>query len=125
MLDCFCDYDAPEFYSCARPTAAREHRCYECGGTIKPGERYERVSGKWYGHFDEYKTCERCCDLRQWVQNNVPCFCWAHGNMQDDAAEAIYEARQRAPAETVGLYFGFLRRRHRIAQHNNAARVPA
>jgi hypothetical protein len=109
-MDCFCDYDAPEVYSSTKPKARKPHQCEECGGPILPGEKYEYVFGKWDGYVSTFKTCERCFDIRQWVKNNVPCFCWAHGNMIEDAKEAVAEAQYRAKAETVGLQFGLLRR---------------
>lgn len=82
--DCSCDYDAPTFYSLEVRTARKSHHCGECGGTILPKDKYEHVAAVWDGYFDTHKTCERCCDLRQWTKNNVPCLCWAHGNMIED-----------------------------------------
>lgn len=120
--DCSCDYDPASVYTATRPKARKSHKCEECGGPIKPGETYERVFGVWDGYASTFKTCERCFDLRQWVKNNVPCFCWAHGNMLDDADEAVAEARWRARDETVGLRFGFLRRREMIRRHNREHR---
>lgn len=108
--DCSCDYDAPEFYNKSEPRARKQHRCDECGGVISPGESYEYVSGKWDGWFSQFKTCGRCRDIRTWTQNNVPCLCWAHGDMIEDCRESIEEATYRAPEETKGLHFGFLRR---------------
>ena len=110
-LDCFCDYDPPTIYSASIRKARKEHRCDECGHLIRFGHKYVNVFGVWEGCASTFKTCEGCCDLRMWVKNNVPCFCWAHGNMLDDAASAVDEAFSRAPAEAVGLRFGFLRRR--------------
>lgn len=75
-----------------------------------PGEQYEYVVGKWSGDFSSFKTCERCHDIRKWVENNVPCACWAYGNLDEDAKETINDAYCRAPKETVGLRFGLLRR---------------
>lgn len=124
-MDCYCDYDPPEFASRAVRAARKPHRCEECGGPIQPGERYESVAGKWDGIFTEFKTCERCFDIRQWVQNNVPCFCWAYGNMIEDAGTAIVDAVSRAPAETVGLRFGFLRRKIIRDRRNRQARTIA
>jgi hypothetical protein len=108
--DCFCDYDAPSFYNCSIRKARKPHKCEECSGVIVVGERYEYVSGKWDGWVNDFKTCERCRDIRTWVRNNVPCLCWAHGNMIEDCKEAVVEAQYRAKEETRGLYFGFLRR---------------
>lgn len=110
MISCVCDYDPADFYNATIRTARKLHACFECGGQILPGDKYEHVTGKWEGRLDTFRTCERCHDIRQWVENNVPCVCWAHGNMIEDAEAAIDEACSRAPAETVGLRFGFRRR---------------
>ncbi len=111
MTSCFCDYDPADFYVATIRTARKPHQCFECGAGILPGDKYEHVSGKWDGdRIATFITCERCRDIRQWVTNNVPCVCWAHGNMIEDAEAAIDDACSRAPADTVGLRFGFRRR---------------
>lgn len=107
--DCFCDYDRPSFYRSSINRARKAHKCYECGSDIFPGEQYEYVSGRWE-YFDTFKTCADCVDIRTWTKNNVPCLCWAHGNLLEDCREAVNEAADRAPQETVGLRFGLLRR---------------
>jgi hypothetical protein len=79
MYDCYCDYEMPEFHSRRDVKSCREgFQCEECSRSVPPGEPYEYVSGRWGGFMSSFKTCQRCVDLRQWVQNNVPCFCWAH-----------------------------------------------
>lgn len=103
---CFCDYDQPEFYNQRMQTAKKEHRCKECGKPIATGEIYENVSGKWDGRFDTFKTCPRCLALKDWVKAHVPCFCWAHGNIREDALETAREYDRQAP----GLLFGAYRR---------------
>lgn len=108
--DCKCDYDPPEFCHIEIRTARKGHRCSECSGRILKGERYEYTHGKWEGFLDTFKICERCYDIRQWTKNNVPCLCWAYGNVIEDCREAIEEATFRAANETIGLKFGFLRR---------------
>lgn len=122
MLDCYCDYDPPEVSSETLPKARKEHQCTECGTVIAVGETYERAFGVWDGIADTYKTCLRCRDLRRWVLGNVPCFCWAYTNMLDDARQCVREAALRAPDETAGLQFGFLRRVHAIRQHARQSR---
>lgn len=113
--DCYCDYDPPAFSSQYIVKAARRaHVCEECRRAIPKGASYEYTSGLWDGHFDTFKTCLLCCDLRKWTWSNIPCFCWAHGNMLDDARNAIDEAISRAPGETKGVRFGFLRLLYRI-----------
>lgn len=107
--DCSCDYDAPQFYNRTIRKARKPHKCEECAGSILPGDKYEYVSGKW-DWLSDFKTCQACCDIRQWTKNNVPCLCWVHGNMIEDCREAVNEAYYRAPTETAGLRFAFLRR---------------
>lgn len=120
--DCSCDYDPPSVYSATTPRAKKTYRCDECRGSISPGERYERVFGVWDGRADTYRTCERCFDLRTWVKNNVPCLCIMHGNQDEENENAVDSARHRAPLETAGLLFGFLRRKVLRERHNRIAR---
>lgn len=117
--DCYCDYDAPAFYNTEIRKARKPHRCEECNGQILPGEHYEHVVGKWEW-VDTFKTCCRCVDLRTWTKNNVPCLCWAHGNMHEDCLSAVQEASWRAKDETAGLRFGFMRRLVSINKFNAA-----
>lgn len=117
MSSCYCDYDAPEFYIKEIRKARKQRKCYECGRSIETGERYEHVRGKWDGDVASYDTCPRCLDLRIWTERNIPCVCWAHGNILDDAREAIWEAAYHAPDETKGLRFEFLRKLHHIRYH--------
>jgi hypothetical protein len=108
--DCACDYDPAEFYFSEVRTARKSHVCEECAAPIMPGDKYEYVFGKWEGYVSIFKTCERCRDIRQWVKNNVPCLCWAHGTTIEDCKNAVDDAAHRAPTETAGLRFGLLRR---------------
>jgi hypothetical protein len=122
-MECFCDYDQPEFYRTARPRARKSYKCYECGAPIQPGESYRYDVAKWEGEVDTFKTCGDCSSLEQWVRNNVPCVCWAHGNMLEDLRNDVEAACERAPKETVGLFFGFLRRRYKkVAERRIAKR---
>lgn len=108
MIDCYCDYDPPaEFYGVSIRKARKQHRCEECGRYILPGERYEKVVGKWEGEVSGFNTCTHCLDIRTFVKNSVPCFCWFHGSMLDDAREAIEWAYDRASDEVRGLFMGF------------------
>lgn len=104
--ECFCAYDQPAFYSARTVTAGKQHKCSECFRAIQPGERYEYAVGKWDGHFDCFKTCCRCLDLKQYVKAHVPCFCWAHGNIIDDC----YDTADNYAHEAPGLKFGYWRR---------------
>jgi hypothetical protein len=109
MYDCSCDYDPPEFYNLTVRVSRKPRVCYECGSRIKPGDRYERASGKWDGKIITFETCEPCLNLRQWVKNNVPCLCILHGNQSEENRNAVEAAIERAPQETRGLWFGYLR----------------
>jgi hypothetical protein len=57
IIDCFCDYDPPEFYWKRIRRARKQHKCEECCGYIMPGEQYECVTGKWDG---EVSICGEC-----------------------------------------------------------------
>lgn len=111
MSSCSCDFEPAVFYRARIVSARKRHKCEECCGDILPGDKYEYVSAKWDYGIDTFHTCSRCVDLRTWVQNNVPCLCWMHGNADESMEEAIEDARDRAPLETTGLRFGFLRRK--------------
>lgn len=106
MNECFCDYDQPTFYHAAIRKARKEHQCKECWRTIKAGEKYEHVRGKWDGEVGTFDTCEHCLALKDWVKAHVPCFCFEHGNIRDGAIEAAQEFAHEAP----GLLFGAYRR---------------
>ncbi|SFR15303.1 hypothetical protein [Desulfoscipio geothermicus] len=55
-----CDAEAPEFYREDFLTAKKAHKCTECGGEIKPGQRYRLVVGKWDRHLETFRTCMPC-----------------------------------------------------------------
>lgn len=104
-IDCYCDYDPPTFHRQTYAKAKKQHRCEECGRKIVPGETYEYTAGLWDGSFWSFKTCSHCCDIRKFVSNSVPCFCWAHGSLMDDVKETIEAAYDRAGKEVAGLAF--------------------
>lgn len=117
-MDCACDYDPPIFFSEWQPVARKAHKCDECGGQIQPGEKYERCSGMWErGEMQTFKVCARCLELRNYVQAHVPCFCWAYGNIIDDAIETAQHWAHEAP----GLLFGAYRRRIAIQRQRATA----
>lgn len=106
-IDCYCDYDPPSVFSDKTVKARKPHKCTECSRTIEPGETYHYAFGVWDGFADSFHTCSHCTEIKQFVRISVPCFCWAYGNMLDDAKEAIQEAYWRAGDEVRGLFFGF------------------
>jgi len=52
------------FYREKRITAKKEHKCSECGKTIKASKKYYYSVGLWYDdcgdHFGTYKMCLQC-----------------------------------------------------------------
>lgn len=57
-----CEY--PEYANRTQRVARKEHRCCECRGVIKPGEKYSYVFGVWSGDVMTFKTCPDCNQLR-------------------------------------------------------------
>jgi len=103
MTKCWCDYEPFEFYHLESHVARKVHRCAECGRAIAPGETYEKVRAKWDGMVDTIKTCCRCIALREHIKAHVPCFCWAHHHLLDDARNEMEHLA--ADAYGTGLLF--------------------
>lgn len=97
MTICYCDDEPPSLYRRELRTARKEHRCHECHRKIQPGERYERVFGIWSGDTDVFNTCPHCLALRDHVDAHIPCFCWNHGNMLDEAESVIADYLHESP----------------------------
>jgi hypothetical protein len=108
-MECYCDYEPPSAYSARVVTARKGHACEECGRLIEPGEQYERAGGVWEDEPRTYKTCRHCLALRSWIEAHIPCFCWAHGNMIQDARGTL-EALTDETSDTAGVLFGAGRR---------------
>jgi len=64
LISEYYDEDA-DFYDERNPRAKKEHICCECGETIKVGETYNKVTGKWDGNICSYKTCMPCANIRR------------------------------------------------------------
>jgi hypothetical protein len=103
--DCYCDYDRPDVYSQYHVRARKPHRCDECDAHIRVGDRYEYTFGVWGGNASSFHTCADCAELKTFVQTNIPCLCWGHGNLREDIRTAIEDAYQRARDEVRGLAF--------------------
>lgn len=58
----------PEAYWERCPRARREHKCYECRGTIKIGTHYTRCSGIWDRRPDSFKLCMRCARTHAYMR---------------------------------------------------------
>jgi hypothetical protein len=69
------------------PIARKPHVCYECRGTIQPGQRYQRFVAKWEGRLERYDTCSLCEEIRT-------VFCcgegWMWGSLWEDMHEIAF-----------------------------------
>lgn len=80
MIDFADDFVYP---ICERQGRARkDHTCTECKRTIKKGENYEYVMGKWDGHIEVYKTCYYCQIARNWL--SIHCDGWCYTGILED-----------------------------------------
>ena len=91
MSDCACLYfgeatDMPSFMTDKVRVARKEHRCTECGETIRVGSRYENTAGVWAGQFSVWKTCASCKDIR----DNLTCDgTWIYGELWETVNDAL------------------------------------
>jgi hypothetical protein len=109
-FQCECDGEPATIYEASRHRARKQYRCDECHGPITAGQTYERAQMLYDGQWTGCMTCADCLAIRDFVKISVPCFCFLHGDMLNNAKETVYAAAAYAPDETVGLRFGFLRR---------------
>lgn len=58
------DYEPMEVSTQSHPTARKEHKCGECGRTIKKGEIYEYMKCKLDDEWVNFKTCKQCEQIR-------------------------------------------------------------
>lgn len=59
-MDCSCDYEPAEFTAEKWVKARKPHRCYECGSTIDPSEKYLRIASKYDDEIQTFRWCETC-----------------------------------------------------------------
>lgn len=103
-MSCYCDYEPAEMYVAnLAKKAYKTHQCSECFRRINEGESYEKVVGKWDGNIGSFKTCVNCLAVRDFITAHIPCFCWSHAGVLEDAKEAINDIEEIIP----GLLFGF------------------
>ena len=77
-----------EFYSESDQKARREHKCGECGITIKRGEVYSRAAGKTDGEMWHAKTCALCDEIRKHF------YCdggWLFTQLWEDIREQLFD----------------------------------
>ena len=113
MSYCYCDdFDTVDMHTRSTCKVRKACVCRECRRDIAAGEMARSDSyffeGKWYRD----RTCSDCVALEEWIAAHVPCFnyCLPFGALFDQADEAIADLWR----ETVGLKFGYLRRKLKI-----------
>lgn len=81
--------EMPQVYGCEMPVARKDHRCCECDGVIKKGEKYHRHHGIWEGEANTYKVCLECELIRGEVDKNIgdPTECTGFGELIETVAE--------------------------------------
>ena len=81
-MSCNCDVgESAAFCATTMRRARKDHRCYECGDTIEPGETYEVIEGMWDGSFETYKTCSGC--VAAWSILEAAGWCRVFGDLRE------------------------------------------
>lgn len=122
---CYCDAEPASFYSVSRPVSRAERECEECGTTIRRGETYVRIAGKWDGDLSTHVRCTTCdawseafseamrrecgaaCFTLGHMWEEIGYFCGEHLYYDPATGEEYERPRQREPmfvvqAATVG-----------------------
>lgn len=94
-------------------TARKEHRCGECGATIRPGERYHRVGWVASGEVGDARECALCAELLVELQSG--CQMTVHGGvlhdlLEDLCAEDFAQMSPGAAGHAGGLVFAMCER---------------
>lgn len=58
----------------------KNYQCYECRDRINIGDRYNKITGKWDGTMDTFRTCSDCVSVKNVFYSAGYCF----GNIWDD-----------------------------------------
>lgn len=112
------DYDeGPEFFQETEPRARKEHRCGDCGRTIKSGEKYLRSVGKWGYEINSHVTCAHCKAASRWLQ--TACGGYLFGGIGEELREHWHEEPGLRSVMLARLVIG-----HRDHWHDGRDRVP-
>ena len=82
-MGCYCDYDPSTVWDVTEPKARKEHRCCECLGIIRPGERYKRVGSLFEGSWSTYKRCTDCQHVMCEISKVIECWCDVWGEFHE------------------------------------------
>lgn len=102
---CECDFDGPSVQTETVRKAAKDHRCYECGETIRKGDLYQVTSGVWDGRGDSFKWCDTCTTIANLAASVHPGFCYPFGSMLEALEECVlaYEPGGRWATRVQGV----------------------
>lgn len=100
----------PTAYQMIKRTARKDHRCCECRGVIRKGERYNYHSGIWEGEPCAYKVCVDCEALRDQVRRDCELFddevpaltCLGH-DLEFDHMDSFREIQRERNSDSCGF----------------------
>lgn len=101
-MECACDIDSgdggswPAVFNRSDRRARCTHKCYECGRTINPGERYTVESGLWDGEWRTFKTCADCLSVRESMFSS-----YLFGTLWEGIGEYIDDCAGRVPEKCL------------------------
>lgn len=99
-MECSCSIECEsdgysQFHNDKMVTAKKEHKCTECRGIIKPGDKYEKATGKFDGEFYSYKTCPDCISLRGLFDR------WCYLAIRESITEYVSEVYAQVPEKCI------------------------
>ena len=112
------DYDPPDVFRVNDRTAAKQHRCIECGRTIEPGETYRYAVGLSEGWWWKAKQCAQCAQASRWL--SVVCSGFLYEDVLHELEDHVHEPYPIATVQLAKLVV--LMRRN---WQRNGALVPA
>lgn len=96
-LFCACDDDGPEWSRENMVKAKKHHRCSECRDAIAPGSLHLYTVGKWGGDICQFRTCERCADLRD--SYIAMGYCYTYGSLWAEHLEMLLDAPEEQQSQ--------------------------
>lgn len=82
--------------------ARKPHKCFECGVSVQPGDRYERVSGKWDNEWATYSFCLPCSEIGNEFSDNGRSFGFLWEGMEEAWDEGAHITACLNRLTTVG-----------------------
>lgn len=86
---CECDDNPPACATSNVRKAAKNHTCFECGGTISKGDLYSYHSGVWDGEVASFKWCDNCTTIANLMRAIDPDFCFCFGGLLEAVTESL------------------------------------